>query len=457
MSEISTKLIEEAIYNLCFKANTCLNNEVYSKIYNAYLTAENKEEKNILKAILQNAKIAYDKKLPLCQDTGQVIIFIKIGQNVKIVGEYIETVINRAVENCYKENFFRKSVVKNAIFDRQNTTTNTPAIIFNRIVEGDNIEIKVLIKGAGSENKSHLTMQLPTINKEDLIKNIGELILSTGMNSCPPMFVGIGVGATAEKSLLLSKKALTEENFSQEELSLSEEIKNYVNTKNTTPIKNNYILDLKVLTTATHIACMPVGITINCHSDRYSKCTIENNEIKYNHIKPDFIEFEEENTSIKKLNTTNIKEIKALNIGEDILLSGEIYVARDMAHKKLSEITEMPIDLKDKIIFYAGPCPNKEKEIIGSIGPTTASRMDKYAIDFYNKGLLATIGKGERNQEVKDAIQKNNAKYFTVVGGIAALLSEKITSKEIIAFEDLGTEALYKITVKDLPIKVELG
>lgn len=457
MSNISTKLIEEAIYNLCFKANTCLNNDVYSKIHNAYLNAKNEEEKNFLKAILQNAKIAYDKKLPLCQDTGQVIVFIKIGQNVNLEGEYIETVINRAVENCYKENFFRKSVVKNSIFDRQNTTTNTPAIIYNRIVEGDKIEIKVLIKGAGSENKSHQSMQLPTTNKEELIKTIGDLILSTKMNSCPPMFIGIGIGATAEKSLLLSKKALTDDNLTKEELLISEEIKKYVNDKNTTPLKNSYVLDVKTLTTSTHIACMPVGITINCHSDRYSKCTIENNTIKYNHTKPDFVEIENDNTSIKRLNTNDIEQIKALKIGENILLSGEIYVARDMAHKRLSQMKEMPINLKDKIIFYAGPCPNKPNEIIGSIGPTTAGRMDKFAIDFYNKGLLATIGKGERNTKVQEAIQKNNAKYFTVIGGIAALLAEKITAKEIIAFEDLGAEALYRLTIKDLPIKVELG
>ena len=128
-----------------------------------------------------------------------------------------------------------------------------------------------------------------------------------------------------------------------------------------------------------------------------------------------------------------------------------------MAHKRLYEMDKMPIDIKDKIIFYAGPCPNKPNEIIGSIGPTTSGRMDKYAVDFYNKGLLATIGKGERSIEVKEAIQKNNAKYFTVIGGIAALLSEKITSKEIIAFEDLGAETLYKLTIKDLPVKVELA
>ena len=456
MSEISTKLIEQAVYNLCFEANTCINKEIYSAIHNAYLSAKETEEKNILKTILQNAKIAYDKRLPLCQDTGQVIVFIKIGQNVNLIGEYVETAINNAVKNCYEENFFRKSVVKNAIFDRQNTTTNTPVIIYNRIVEGDKIEIDVLIKGAGSENKSHLCMQLPTANKEDIIKTIADLILSTKMNSCPPMFIGIGIGSTAEKALLLSKKALIHSDFTQDELDLSQEIKNIVNKENNTPLKNSYVLGIKTLTTSTHIACMPIGITINCHSDRFSKCTIENGEIKYNHSKPNFIEIKDEETNTKKLNTNELAEIKSLKKGEEILLSGEIYVARDMAHKRLFEMDKKPIDLQDKIIFYAGPCPNKPDQIIGSIGPTTAGRMDKYATDFYNNGLLATIGKGDRSTKVQEAIQKNNAKYFTITGGIAALLSEKVIAKEIIAFEDLDAEALYKLTIKDLPVKVEL-
>ena len=150
-----------------------------------------------------------------------------------------------------------------------------------------------------------------------------------------------------------------------------------------------------------------------------------------------------------------------LRVGDKVLLSGEIFTARDAAHKRFFSFIEenkpLPVDIKGSVVYYAGPTPAPEGKAIGSCGPTTSGRMDKYAVDFYNKGLLATIGKGERSIEVKEAIQKNNAKYFTVIGGIAALLSEKVTSKEIIAFEDLGAEALYKLTVKDLPIKVELA
>ncbi|HIS89607.1 TPA: fumarate hydratase C-terminal domain-containing protein [Candidatus Avigastranaerophilus faecigallinarum] len=156
--------------------------------------------------------------------------------------------------------------------------------------------------------------------------------------------------------------------------------------------------------------------------------------------------------------TSNINEIRQLKTGDEILLTGEIYVARDMAHKKLKELIdnnkELPFEIKDKIIFYAGPCPNRPNEVIGSIGPTTASRMDKYAEELYNLGLLATIGKGDRSNNVINSIKKNKGKYFTVVGGIAALLSNKVIKSEIIAFEELGAEAIYKLEIEKFPVKV---
>ena len=201
---------------------------------------------------------------------------------------------------------------------------------------------------------------------------------------------------------------------------------------------------------------MPVSITINCHSDRTSTCTIKNGEITYEHQTPYFINFEDSEET-KEVFANDIETIKALRQGEEILLTGEIYVARDMAHKRMVEADVLPIDIKDKIIFYAGPCPNKPNEAIGSVGPTTASRMDKYSVELYNKGLLATIGKGSRNEDVKTAIKQNNAKYFTVIGGVAALLSDKVKNSEIIAYEDLGAEALYKLYVEKFPIKVELS
>ena len=446
MKMISTKLIEEAVYKLCFEANTCLDDRVYSKLVDSYNFTGDKN----LKVILQNAKIAYEKKLPLCQDTGQVIVFVEIGQNVQLVGEFIEDAVNSAVEKCYIENFFRKSVVKNAVFNRDNTKTNTPAIIYTKIVKGDEINIKVLIKGAGSENKSKLEMMLPTSSKGEIIEKCTELILSAGKNACPPMIVGIGIGGTADKASILSKEVLVCDEFKQEELELAQKIKDRVNEK------ENLALDVKLKSIATHIACMPVAITINCHSDRFSSCTIKENDVVHHHQIPVFISFEETENG-KEVFTNDVETIKSLKIGEEILLTGGIYVARDMAHKRMLEEKELPIDIKNKIIFYAGPCPNNPDRVIGSIGPTTAGRMDKFAVELYDKGLLATIGKGDRNTDVQDAVKRNNAKYFTVVGGIAALLADKVKKKEIITYEDLGAEALYLIEVEKLPVKVELS
>ncbi len=460
MSEISTELIKKAVYKLCYDANICLNSEVYLKILNAYKNTDRIETKNILKSILQNAKIAYEKKRPLCQDTGQVIVFVEIGQNTKLIGNYIEDEINSAVEQCYKENFFRKSIVFNSVFDRTNTKSNTPAIIYTKIVDGNDINIDVLIKGAGSENKTKLEMMLPTSGEEEIIKCCGDLVLAAGENSCPPMFIGIGIGATADKASIMSKQALVKKDFSEDEKKLADKIKNYINTKAPIKYSDNYVLDVKVLTSATHIACMPVCITVNCHSDRTAGCIIKNGQIEYKNKLPDFVNFDMENIA-EEIQANDIKTIKSLKKGEEILLNGEIYVARDMAHKRLNDMLldgkQLPFNLENKIIFYAGPCPNKPNEVIGSIGPTTASRMDKYAVSFYNQGVIATIGKGSRSKEVEEVIKQNGAKYFTVTGGIAALLAEKVVSSEIVAFEDLGAEAVYKLQVKKFPLRVELG
>ena len=459
MIEISTDLIEQAVYKLCFDANICLNNKVYDKIYGAYQTAQN-PCKDILRNILLNAKTAYEKKLPLCQDTGQVIIFVKIGHETVIKGGILEDCINKAVEKCYKDNFFRKSVVKNAVFDRTNTKTNTPVIIYTKHIEGDEIKISVLIKGAGSENKSKLSMVLPSIGEDELIKECAKLIFEAEENSCPPMFIGIGIGGTADKALLLSKEAFICDDFTTSENQLGEKIKDCVNSKYKSKYGENYVLDVRVKTFSTHIACMPVGITVNCHSDRTAKCIIKGGIINYVSQKPEFKEIETSSEVLKEIKTDDIESLKKLQQGEKFLLTGEIYVARDMAHKRMFEMLsrgeELPIPIKDGIIFYAGPCPNKQGEIIGSIGPTTAGRMDKYAIEFYKQGLLATIGKGGRCKDVERIIKEKKAKYFTAYGGIAALLSEKVKKCEIIAFEDLGTEAIYKLEVEKFPLIVEI-
>ncbi len=459
MSEISTELIKEAVYNLCFEANTCLDEKVYKKIAEIYCNGCVSDREKYA-SIIENAKIAYEKKLPLCQDTGMVTIFLEIGQEVKLKGEYIEDAVNSAVEKCYKENFFRKSIVKNAVFDRTNTDTNTPVVIHTKIIKGEDLNLKVLIKGAGSENKTKLSMMLPTSSEEEIIKTCADMILSSGESSCPPLFVGIGIGSSADNALVMSKEALIDENFTSEEVILSDKIKNYVNLKAPEKYSKNYVIDLKIKTSAVHIASMPVAVTINCHSKRVSQCKITKSGIEYFHKPPEFIKTDDEQTQIKEVFSNDIETIRNLKKGEKVLLSGEMYVARDMAHKRLIELIEknepLPIEIKDKIIFYAGPCPAPDGQIIGSIGPTTAGRMDKYAVKLYEMGLLATIGKGERSEAVKKIMKEKNAKYFTMTGGIAALISQKIKKCEIIAFKDLQTEAIYKISVKKIQLLTEI-
>ena len=458
MSTISTSIVKEAVYKLCFDANTCLNEQVYNKFFDAYISTTNQETKKLLEIILQNAKVAYEKKLPLCQDTGQVIVFVELGQNVVLSGQNLNETINEAISKCYTDNYFRMSVVNNAVFNRNNTKTNTPAVIYTNITDGDEINIKILIKGAGSENKSVLNMMLPTTSEEEFIQKVGNNILAAGENSCPPMFVGIGVGYTSDMAMLLSKKALLSETFSEDELFLSQKIKDYVNSKSPEKYGNSFVLDVKMHTSSTHIACMPVGITLNCHSDRYSSCTINKDNVVYHHKKPDFKSFNTSEAKLSEVKTSDIETIKSLKTGDKVLLSGEVFVARDMAHKLLCELIEkgkkLPIDLKNKIILYAGPCPAKPNEIIGSIGPTTASRMDNYTAPLIAAGMIASIGKGSRNAEISELMKSNNVKYFVLQGGIAALLSQKVLKSEIIAFEHLGAEAIYKLQVEKLPLVV---
>lgn len=461
---IDLKIIEDAVYDLCVEANTVLPENILTKLSEAYSTEKNADAKMALGLILQNAAMACEKKMPLCQDTGQVLVFVK----GKCIPPEIEKIVNSAVAKAYEENFFRKSIVKNAVFDRTNTKTNTPCVIYTDVANQDELEIDVLIKGAGCENVGGLQMLSPTASEDEIIEYIVSVIKKAGSRGCPPYFLGVGIGGTMEYAAMLSKKALLlKENVDERHENFAKKIQDAVNKLGIGAAGlggASTALDVKILTDFTHIACMPVAVTVNCHSSRHAKCVIkETSEIKRQNcqyaetkkgIMPDFSQF-------VSINTSDINSIKTLKQGQKVLLSGEIYTARDAAHKRLTEMIQkgekLPFDFKDKIIFYAGPCPCEEPCVVGSIGPTTSSRMDKYTPLFYEKGVLGTIGKGERSEEVKKAIKENKGVYFTAIGGIACLLSEKFIKKELIAFEDLGTEAVCKYEIKDLPLIVNIG
>jgi len=461
---ISSKTIEDAIYNLCVEANTTLNDDVFNKILNAYNSEENVDAKQALGLILTNAKMAQEKKMPLCQDTGQVLVFVK----GKCFPEYLNDDINKGVERAYEENFYRKSVVQNAIFDRQNTKTNTPCIIYTKIADIEGLEIELLLKGAGSENVSAIEMLPPTSSEDEILEFIVSVVKKAGSKACPPYFIGIGIGGTIEHAGLLSKKTLLlEKNIDEKHEELASKIKNAINKLGIGVAGlggNSTALDVKILTDFTHIACMPVAVTINCHSSRHAKCILDEfnpQKTKDSKIQSFNLPLNEISIDHMRVNTSEIEKLKSLKKGDNILLSGTIYTARDMAHKRLVELIEkgeeLPFDLKNSIIFYAGPCPCSGDCIVGSIGPTTSSRMDKFAPVLYKNGVLATIGKGERSDKVKESIKETGGLYFTVIGGIACYLSEKFIKKELIAFEDLGTEAIYKFEVKELPLRLDFN
>lgn len=419
---LNTDIIYKVIYNLIEQANTNLPKAVYEKLSNF--------ECNYRDKILKNAHLAQNTKRPLCQDTGQVIVFIEAGQDVILQGEYLEDTINRAVRDCYKDKCYRKSTVCDAIFDRTNKSDNTPALIHFRLVKGDEISILVGIKGGGAENMTSLKMFNPTANYAEILDFVKEQVISAGENACPPMSVGIGAGGCAETAAYLAKYAL----FCGKNVEID--------------IPN--VFETRIMTAPTHIACLPVCVNISCHSLRYASAKIKNGEIIYT---KEFQKYDDVKTgqNARQIRTDDLSALKNLKNGEEILLSGTIFTARDAAHQRLAEMIDndciLPVNLKDKIIFYAGPCPASKGEIIGPVGPTTSKRMDKFAPRLYEYGVIATIGKGDRT------INGLNKLYFKATGGIACVLQQCVKSSRIAAFEDLGAEAIYELEVEKLPLK----
>ena len=449
MVEIKSSDIEKAVYELCVNANTMYDAKLYANLIQKFNNACG-DDKIKYSNILKNIKLSFETKRPLCQDTGQVIIFAKIGNKVTITGKTFNEAVNNAVEKAYTENFYRKSVVTNTLFNRANTRTNTPAIIYTDIVDGDNIHIDLTAKGAGSENCSVIKMFNPSAAKTDIFKFIKDSVILAGEKSCPPLVLGIGAGGTLEYAALLSKKAFFH-TPDEAEQQFIDELREYLKD-----IEES-ILDIRLCTASTHIASLPVALTISCHSTRHAGCTIKGNDIFYQKNTCDYLQTDDD-SSFREVSSCDTETIRSLLPGENILLSGEIYTARDAAHKKFEEYFKqhscLPVDLKDKIIFYAGPCPAAKDEIIGPIGPTTAARMDSFCELTYSNGLLASIGKGERSAQACEKIKKYNGKYLIAQGGIACLLSQCVKSCETAAFEELGTEAVRKLYVEKLPLKV---
>jgi len=444
----------------------------------AYEKEESRAAKDAMAQILINSRMCAEGHRPICQDTGIVTIFLKIGMNITWEPNTdLSAMVNEGVRRAYKntDNKLRASVLADPAGTRKNTGDNTPAVIHIEIVPGDKVEIHVAAKGGGSEAKSKFTMLNPA---DSIIDWVVKTLPSMGAGWCPPGILGIGIGGTSEKAMLLAKQALLEPIDIQdlqarvsktrtEELRL--EIYDEVNKLGigaqglgglTT------VLDVKILDYPTHATNLPVAMIPNCAATRHVHFTLDGSG-PVHQAPPDLDDWPEitweagSGARRVDLNTISKDELTDWKPGETILLSGKLLTGRDAAHKRLVDMinSDEPmsegIDFTNRFIYYVGPVDPVGEEIVGPAGPTTATRMDKFTDTVLEKtGLIGMVGKAERGPVAVDSIKNHKAVYLMAVGGAAYLVSKSITQAKVIAFEDLGMEAIHEFEVKDMPVTV---
>ena len=477
--KIDQEVIISSIKNALQHISYYHNNDFIQAMYQAYKRETHYAAKNALRQVLINSKMSAIGKRPICQDTGIVNVFIKIGNLVNINGNMdLEQIVNKAVSLSYlnKDNPLRASIVDDPIFKRINTKDNTPAVIYTKLVQGDFIEICLGAKGAGSENKAEFKSLEPGDNLMDwVLKTVPKL----GAGWCPPGILGIGVGGTPEKSMLLAKESLFQPidihlikekpNKTKLELlriDLYEDINNLGIGAQGLGGKTT-ILDIKISTYPTHAASLPVALIPNCTATRHIKFKLTANQVaKLPEVNIDnYPNLDFDLNEYKKINLETItkEQIKKWRIGDTLLLSGKILTGRDATHNRLQKIIEkngkLPkhINFDNRFIYYVGPVNPVRDEILGPAGPTTANRMDKFStMMLENTKILGMIGKAERGENTIKKLKKYGAVYLIAVGGAAYLISKAIKKAKIIAFADIGMEALYELEIKDMPVTVAI-
>ncbi len=443
----------------------------------AYEREQSPAAKDAIAQILINSKMAAEGHRPICQDTGIVVVFAKIGMGVRwSTNRSLQDMIDEGVRRAYlnPENPLRASVVSPPWGARKNTRDNTPAVVHTEMVEGDKVDITLAAKGGGSENKAKLTILNPGQNLVDwILKTMPEL----GAGWCPPGILGVGIGGSPEKSVVLAKESLMDPIDIQEvmqrgaktpteqlRLRLYEEINKLgIGAQGLGGVTT--VLDVKVKEFPTHAASLPVSIIPNCAATRHVHFTLDGTgPAQYSQppmdIWPEIVQ-DHSNSRRVNLDTLSKDETRKWKIGESLLISGKILTGRDAAHKRMVEIFDrgekLPegVDLENRFIYYVGPVDAVGDEAVGPAGPTTATRMDMYTDRVIKEtGLLGMIGKAERGPEGIRAIKRHSAVYLIAVGGAAFLVSKAIRSARVIAFEDLGMEAIYEFDVIDMPVTV---
>jgi fumarate hydratase class I len=442
----------------------------------AYEREQSPAAKDAIAQILINSRMCAEGHRPICQDTGIVTVFLQVGMNVRwddaTMG--VEDMVNEGIRRAYDhpDNKLRASVLADPAGKRSNTRDNTPGVVNVRIVPGNTVDVIVAAKGGGSEAKSKFAMLNPS---DSIVEWVLKTVPTMGAGWCPPGMLGIGIGGTAEKAMLLAKEALMEPidivdlqargacNRAEElRLELYEKVNALgIGAQGLGGLTT--VLDVKVKDFPTHAANLPVALIPNCAATRHAHFTLDGSGPVM--LDPPSLEdwpkltYNPRGARRVDLDTITPEEVASFRPGEVLLLNGKLLTGRDAAHKRMVEMLNrgqpLPVDLKGRFIYYVGPVDPVRNEVVGPAGPTTATRMDKFTEQILAQtGLLGMVGKAERGPAAIEAIRQHKSVYLMAVGGAAYLVSKAIKAARVLAFEDLGMEAIYEFTVQDMPVTV---
>ena len=444
----------------------------------AYEREESEEARDAMAQILVNSRMSAEGRRPMCQDTGIVVVYLRIGMDVRWEADLaVSDMVNEGVRRAYShpDNVLRASIVDPPFGARRNTGDNTPAPVHVELVPGDTVDVRVAAKGGGSENKARFAMLNPS---DSIVDWVLRTVPGMGAGWCPPGMLGIGIGGTAEKAMVLAKEALLDPIDMHELLARgpagpTEELRVELYEKvNALGIGAQglggltTVLDVKVKEFPTHAAGLPVAMIPNCAATRHVHFVLDGSgpaEFAPPSLEdwPDVTWEAGEGAIRVDLDRLTKEEVAAWQPGDRLLLSGRMLTGRDAAHKRIADLFErgesLPegVDFTNRVIYYVGPVDPVRDEVVGPAGPTTATRMDKFTEMMLGRtGLAAMIGKAERGPVGIEAIARHGAAYLMAIGGAAYLVSKAIRKSRVVAFEDLGMEAIYEFEVEDMPVTV---
>ncbi|MFO1309653.1 MAG: fumarate hydratase [Burkholderiales bacterium] len=443
----------------------------------AYAAEESPAAKDAIAQILANSRLCAEGHRPICQDTGIVVAFVRVGMDVRWEGATMSAtdMVNEGVRRAYThpDNPLRASVLADPAGRRTNTKDNTPAVVHFELVPGDTVDVRIAAKGGGSENKSKFTMLNPS---DSIVDWVLKTVPTMGAGWCPPGMLGIGIGGTAEKAMVLAKEALMEpidihelrrrgprNRVEELRLELMEKVNALgIGAQGLGGLST--VLDVKILDYPTHAASLPVAMIPNCAATRHAHFTLDGSGAAKLEP-PDLARWpkvawtpapESRRVDLDRLTPAEVASWKP---GERLLLNGKMLTGRDAAHKRIADMLakgeKLPVDFTNRVIYYVGPVDPVRDEVVGPAGPTTSTRMDKFTETMLARtGLIAMVGKAERGPVAIEAIRRHRAAYLMAVGGAAYLVAKAIRASRVVAFGDLGMEAIYEFDVRDMPVTV---